>query len=165
MPVLYAGEDLGCALGETVFHDLDDDPTVPAEIFRADLLNLRAGTITTGRAMDVADLTDAALARYGASRDEVATTPSGDYEVTRQWGQLTWDTTGYAGLVWNSRRSPDRLSYMVFVDPAGAGDRRRAADRRGDLCVVGPPLPLADGPGLGAVMAAATARNVTVVIS
>ena len=32
VPVLYAGEDLGCALGETVFHDLGDDPAAPAEI-------------------------------------------------------------------------------------------------------------------------------------
>jgi hypothetical protein len=32
-------------LGETVFCDLPDDPTSPAEVFRADLLTLRAGTI------------------------------------------------------------------------------------------------------------------------
>lgn len=165
VPVLYAGEDLGCALGESVFHDLDDDPDVPAEIFRADLLTLRAGTLITGRGMELGDLTDAALVGYGASRQEVVATPPGEYEVTRQWAQLAWDTTSHAGLVWNSRRSPERLAYMLFVDPPDPADRRRAADRRRDLIVIDPPLLLADGPGLGAVMTAATARNVTVVIS
>ena len=102
---------------------------------------------------------------YGVSRDQVVATPPGEYGLTRKWGQVTWDTTSYAGLVWNSRRSPNRLSYMLFVDPTDVADRPRSADRRRDLSVQDPPLLLADGPGLGAVMTAATARNVTVVIS
>jgi hypothetical protein len=40
VPVLYAGPDLGWALGETVFHDRGDDPTRPAEVLRVDLLAL-----------------------------------------------------------------------------------------------------------------------------
>jgi hypothetical protein len=152
-------------LGETVFHDLGDDPTSPAEIFSADLVALRAGTLTAARPLDLADLTDAALAGYGVTREQVVTTPPGEYALTREWAERAWDTTRYAGLVWNSRRSPDRLSYMLFVDPVGVGDRPRAADRKRDLTVKDPPLPLADGPGLGAVMTAASTRNVTVVIS
>jgi hypothetical protein len=165
VPVLYAGEDLGCALGETVFHDIGDDPAIPAEIFRADLLTLRAGTVTVSRALALADLTDAALEGYGLSREQVVATPPGEYALTREWGQLAWDSTNFAGLAWNSGRSPHRLSYMLFVDPVDLADRPRAADRMGDLSVQDPPLPLADGPGLDAVMTAASAHNVTVVIS
>ena len=61
VPVLYTGADLACALGETVFHDLGDDPSSPAEVFRADLLALRAGTIAVTVDCQVADLTDAGL--------------------------------------------------------------------------------------------------------
>lgn len=165
VPVLYAGEDLGCALGESVFHDLPDDSGVPAEIFRSDLLTLRAGSITTGRDLWLSDLRDLALARYGVSRDQVIATPSAGYETTRRWAQLSWETTEHAGLVWHSRRSPERLAYLIFVDPPGPADRHRAADRRVDLVVADPPLLLADGPGLGAVMTAASERNVTVIIS
>ena len=39
--------------------------------------------------------------------------------MTRLWGQHTWDATSSKGLVWNSRRSPDRLSIMLFVNPPG----------------------------------------------
>jgi hypothetical protein len=160
VPVLYAGADLACALGETVFHDLADDPAHPGEVFHTDLMTLRATTIAVTIDAALADLTDAALARY----DEVVDTAAGEYRLTRRWAQHAWDTTTSAGLVWNSRRSPDRLSFMLFVDPPRPNDRLRALDRRGDLDVVSPPVPLHDGEGLAAVMAAAADRNVTVIM-
>jgi hypothetical protein len=164
VPVLYAGADLAGALAETVFHDLGDDSGAPAEIFRADLLALRAGTIALSVDCLVADLTDAALAGYGYRRDEVVNTGTDAYPTTRLWGQHVWETTTAAGLVWNSRRSPERLSYMLFVNPPRLADRGRAVDRRRDLGVGSPPVPLYDGPGLAAVMVAAAERNVTVVV-
>jgi hypothetical protein len=164
VPVLYAGADLGCALGETVFHDLGDDPSRPAEVFRADVLALRAGTIALAIDCQMADLTDDALVSYGYRRDEVVDTPVDEYTITRRWGQHAWETTGYAGLAWNSRRSPERLSFMLFVDPPRATDRERALSRRRHLEVVSPPIPLYDGDGLAAVMAAAAERNVTVIV-
>jgi hypothetical protein len=164
VPVLYAGADLGCALGETVFHDLGDDPSRPAEVFRADLLALRAGTIVVGINCQMADLTDDALVGYGYRRDEVIDSPVDEYTITRRWGQHAWETTGYAGLVWNSRRSPERLSFMLYIDPPRATDRERALSRRRHLEVVSPPIPLYDGDGLAAVMVAAAERNVTVIV-
>jgi hypothetical protein len=163
IPVLYAGADLACALGETVFHDLPDDAASPAEVFLSDLLSLRAGTITTTGDVVLADLTDDTLARYGYSRADVVDTPPREYPTTRRWGQHVWDTTACAGLAWNSRRSPDRLSFMLFVAAPRAADRPRTLDRR-HLQVASPPLPLCDGDGLAAVMEAATARNVTVIL-
>jgi RES domain len=164
VPVLYAGEDLACALGETVFHDLGDDPDRPGAVFRADLLALRAGTIAVTVDCGLADLTDAALAAYGYQRDEVVDTSPLEYPVTRLWGQHAWDATICRGLVWNSRRSPDRLSFMLFVNAPGARGRERALTRRQHLKVVSPPLPLYDGEGLAAVMVVAAARNVTVIV-
>jgi RES domain len=164
VPVLYSGEDLACALGETVFHDLGDDPAKPAQVFRADLLALRAGTIVVTVDCELGDLTDGALARYGYLRDEVVATPAQEYPVTRLWGQHTWDATSCKGMVWNSRRSPDRLSIMLFVNPPRAPDRARGLTRRQHLVAAAPPLPLYDGEGLAAVMVAAGERNVTVVI-
>jgi hypothetical protein len=164
VPALYAGADLGCALGETVFHDLPDDPTSPAEVFRADVLTLRAGTIALKVDVELADLTDAALARYGCGRDEVIDTGTGEYRVIRLWAQHAWDTTMCAGLVWNSRRSPERLSFMLFVDPPRLADRPRAISRKRHLDVVSPPVPLYDGTGLASVMDVAAERNVTVIV-
>jgi len=164
VPVLYAGADLECALGETVFHDLPDDTRAPAEVFRSDLLALRAGTIAVRVGGVLADLTVDALAGYGYRRGEVIDTPPDAYPVTRLWGQHAWETTRCAGLVWNSRRSPERLSFMLFVNPPQASDRRRALIRRQHLEVVSPPLPLYDGDGLAAVMTAAAHRNVTVIV-
>jgi RES domain len=164
VPVLYAGADLGCALGETVFHDLADDPVQPGEVFHADLLALRAGTIAVATEAELADLTDAALAGYGARREEVIQTAVGEYPVTRRWAQHAWDTTTCAGVVWNSRRSSDRLSFMLFVDPPRPDDRHPGLSRRRDLQVVSPPVPLYDGEGLAAIMSAAADRNVTVIL-
>lgn len=164
IPVLYAGEDLACALGESVFHDLPDDPATPAEVFRADLLALRAGTIAVTVPVGLADVTDAALAGYGYRRPDVVDTDAVDYPITRLWAQHAWNTTSCRGLVWNSRRSPDRLSFVLFVNPPRPADRPRALRRRDQLAVVAPPLPLYDGDGLGAVMTAAANRNVTVIV-
>lgn len=52
--MLYAGQDLGCALAETVFHDLDDDSAVPQEVLHSDLLTLRAGTLAVRRVVPLA---------------------------------------------------------------------------------------------------------------
>jgi hypothetical protein len=164
VPVLYAGVDLVCALGETVFHDLTDDPGFPGEVFRADLLALRASTIAVGVDLELADLTDAALGSYGYRREEVIDTTPDCYPITRRWGQLAWDTTNCVGLVWNSRRTPDRLSFMLFVNPPQRADRTRALGRRQHLDVASPPLSLHDGDGLAAVMAAAAERNVTLIV-
>lgn len=161
VPVLYAGDSLGCALGETVFHDLSDDPAIPESVFRADLWALRAGFITVKRELSLVDLTDVALAGLRFSRNDVINTPPDDYPVTATWAQASWDTTDCAGLLWNSRRSPGQLAYMLFVDPKT--DPHKAADRRADLEIDRPPLPLFDGHGLGEVLTAATNRNVTVV--
>jgi hypothetical protein len=164
VPVLYAGADLACAMGETVFHDLPDDPVSPGEVFRADLLTLRGGTLVANVGVELADLTDAALARYSYRRDEVIDTSTVHYGVTRLWAQHAWDTTACAGLVWNSRRSPQLLSFMLFVDPPGPADRLRAVNREKDLGVASPPIPLYDGNGLASVMQAAAQRNVTVIM-
>lgn len=164
VPVLYAGADLPCALGETVFHDLPDDVTVPAEVFRADLIALRAGTFEVTATIQVADLTEAALDGYGWRRAEVVDTSPVEDATTRLWGQHVWNTTTCAGITWNSRRSPDRLAYMLFVNPPRPADRSRAVNRKRDLKVVLPPLALYDGDGLTAVMSAAAERNVTVII-
>ena len=71
----------------TAFHDLDDDRSRPAEVFRADLLALRAGTIAVAINCQMADLTDDALVSYGYRRHEVIDTPVNDYAITRRWGQ------------------------------------------------------------------------------
>jgi len=163
MPVLYAGDSLGCALGETVFHDLPDDPTLPAEIFRADLLTLRAGFFTVTRAITVVDLIDPALTTLNLNRDDVIDTPPVEYPTAATWGQAAWDATKAQGIVWNSRRSHGQLSYVLFVDPSRPADRSRAVHRNRDLQVTQPPLPLHDGNGLGHVLTAASADDVTVI--
>lgn len=160
VPVLYAGQDLNCALGETVFHDLEDDAAAPQEVFRADLKTLRASTLEIRRDLELGDMRDAALTEYGVSRGKVVATAPSTYPVTMHWAQHAWDRDRVAGLVWQSRRCPDRLAFVLFLPNAGA----RGVSRRHDVDAVGSPLPLFDGDGLGQVMTAASERNVTVVI-
>lgn len=164
VPVLYAAEDLDCALGETVFHEAPDDPTVPWEVYRADLLAVRAGFLVLTRDITVADLSDAALTALGCSRADVVDPAFDDYGLTRTWGQAVWDRTAAQGIRWNSRRSGSRLAYLLFVGAPSQRDAGRTCDRRRDLDVDRPPLPLSIDPGLGLVMTAATARNITLVM-
>lgn len=164
VPVLYAGDSLDCALGETVFHDLDDDPAALGVVFRGDLLTLRAGVFEVDRDLEFVDLTDAALGGLGVARADVVATLPSDYAVTVTWAEAAWDRTSAAGVMWNSRRSRDRLSYLLFVDPPRQEDVSRSVQRKRDLVVVAPPLPLYDGDGLGAVLTAASASNVSVVM-
>lgn len=112
------------------------------------------------RELVLANLRDAALAGYGTTCATVTATTPADDPVTRQSAQLAWDAGGLDGLACNSRRSADRLSYVLFMPTGGP----RGVWRRRDLDAAGPPLPLFDGPGLGAVMTAASYRNVTIVI-
>jgi len=162
VPVLYAGDTLACALGETVFHDLPDDPTVSASVLRADLLTLRAGTFELSRDIEVLDLSDAALRRRHKARSDVVDTTAARYVDTVAFGRNAWNATKVSGLVWNSRRSADRLAYMLFVDPVLDEDKGRAVDRRADLTVTRPPIPLYEGTGLAEVLIAASDRGVSV---
>lgn len=162
VPVLYAGDSLACAFGETVFHDLPDDPSAPATILRADLISLRAGFISLARDLELLDLTDDGLRSQHLSRSDVVATPPSAYSRTVVWGQRAWDSGRAAGIVWNSRRTRDQLAYLLFVDPPRPADAARAVNRSADLHVRQPPLPLFDGIGLGNVLEAATERNVTV---
>lgn len=161
MPVLYAGEDLACALGETVFHDLSDDPAITDEVFRADFEKMRASRIVLNVDVELADLTDATLPSLGTTRDDVVNTPPSEYPLTSRWGQLVWNLRTAHGLVWNSRRSPTKLAFMLFVSGGSAAPNQ--LERRQDIDGVGAPVPLYDGVGLAQVLAAATSRNVTIV--
>jgi hypothetical protein len=104
------------------------------------------------------------LVSYGYRRVEVIDISVDEYTVTRRWVSMPGKTTGYAGLVWNSRRGPELLSFMLFIDPPRAADRQRALSRRRHLEVVSPAIPLYDDDGLSAVMAAPAERNVTVIV-
>jgi hypothetical protein len=161
VPVLYAGQDLTCALGETVFHDLDDDPRIAQEVLRADLLTLRASTLEVRRDLILGDLRDPALSTYGVTREQVVATSPAAYPTTAQWAQHAWAHDDVDGLVWHSRRCQERLAFVLFLPYDG----ERGVRRRRDLDAAAPPLPLWDGPGLGQVMTAASNRNVTLVIA
>ena len=167
VPVLYTGADLACALGETVFHDLGDDPSSPAEVFRADLLALRAATIAVTIDCQVADLTDEALTRYGYRRDEVIDTTAEDYPITRRWGQHAWDTTGCAGLVLeqaaavpNDFRLCSSSTRPACCRPGlGRWSRRQRLDVRRSTESLS-----TTATALAAVMVAAAERNVTIIV-
>ena len=162
VPVLYAGDSFTCALGETVFHDLPDDETTDASVLRADLLTVRAGFFTVTRDIEL-DLTDASLRRLRVAGARVVDTPPTSYDDTVAYARAAWRSTRAAGLVWNSRRHRTGRAYLLFVDPPRAADGRRAVDRRRDLAVTSPPLPLHDGRGLELVLTAATDRGVAIV--
>jgi len=160
VPVPYAGQDVGCALGETVFHDLADDPWLQQAVLRSDLLTLRASTMSTTRDVALADLWDQTLTSYGSHREHVIATGPTAYPVTQLWSQRAWDDGVADGLVWNSRRTRNRLTFLLFMPYGG----RRGVNRRRDIDAAAPPLSLFDAPELGEVMTAASANAITVLI-
>jgi len=83
VPVLYAGQDLCCAPGETVFHDLADDASVQQEVLRSNLLTFRTSTMSITRDVVLADLRDPALTAHGLHREQVITTDPTEYPTTR----------------------------------------------------------------------------------
>lgn len=162
VPVLYAGQDLECALGETVFHDLDDDDAHAQSVMRADFMMVRASVLEVQRDCVIADLTDSALTRIGFHRDEIVNTDAtpDTYRTTVLWAQYVWDVTDFSGLVWNSRRYRGGLAFMFFMRP----DDKRSLHRERDLNSVNRPMPLYDGSGFGHVQTVASARNVTIIL-
>lgn len=123
----------------------------------------RSSQIEIRRSLELADLTDSALARLGYSRADVIATAGldPDYPITSKWGQCVWDTTRYAGIVWNSRRSKDKLAYMLFIQTSR---QDRVVHRSSDFETTAGPVPLETGGGYGAVLDAASRRNVDVIV-
>jgi hypothetical protein len=161
VPVLYAGDTLGCALCETVLRGQTDSHILTGAVESYRLRGLRASTLELLDAVLLADLRDDALVSYGRRRDDVIALSPAYYSQTVAWSQRLWDETGVQGLVWNSYRSPGLLSYAFFVDPGSKHEDVRRTWRR--HFEAEDPLPLHLGAGFDRVLEECEARNITVV--
>ena len=157
--VLYAGSSARCALAETVFHDVPDDLAAPVQVPEGRLAPQRLSVLTCTHDLTMADFTDGALPALGATRDELIGTAGPHYPATAAWGAAVHGhRQSFDGIVWNSRRSPGEVSFLLF------GDR---VNRRA-LVVAEPPLPLGAAargrrPGYDLVAELAAAMNVDIV--
>lgn len=161
VPVLYAGEDLGCALGETVLRGQSDNVLIRATLLSHVLGPVRASFLETTEPAHLADLRDPALHKYGVKREDVVGCSPAHYDTTRLWSQSVWETTDYQGLVWNSYRSPSLLSFAFFIDTAAALTEPRCLWRRHLSATT--PMPLASSPGIDLVVEECARRNVILV--
>lgn len=152
---LYLAETVEGALMEVVFHDVDlteHEPTV----YLSDMRRHRRSTVFPTRDLLFARLDDEALEAMDVARAHLIETPPRSYRHTVEWARAAHGemTVPVDGLVWNSRRHRSSQAFVLF------GDR---VERRIDLDVDGPPIPLMHGTGYEEMLEVATRHNIIVV--
>lgn len=152
LATLYAASTIHAAIMEVPFHDVDLTVAEP-KAFLSNLLAMRRSEIITRRNMQLADVTDSALTRYGVKRVEIVDTGPKRYGETSRWAVVAFER-GFDGIVWNSRRHPVSQAFVLF---AGRVDRMR------DLDIATPPRPLAEGAGYEEVIEVATEAGITLI--
>lgn len=154
VPVLYAADDLGGALWETVFHD------VPARgsrkrVARSRLQDRIVSTVETTRELTLVDLTTTGLSRLGVDRTELIESGPRAYGQTALWARALHGCSALPdGLLWVSRAQDTSICVALF------GDRVRAEDVQ--VPHTSDPLPLYDGEGYENVAHIADRAGITI---
>lgn len=114
IPTLYAGDSLGVAAYETVFHDID-----PAEPFKtvsmSQLSALHYSVVTLASDIVVTRLFGPDLKKLMLTRRDLIDCPASEYARTRQWAQAIHEAPASpCGMAWTSRQFDEGRAYMLF---------------------------------------------------
>jgi RES domain len=139
VPVLYAAESRGCAIYETIFHDVPISGTRKflrgSRLIGQQLSELALAPTTT---VNLVELHDPGLLRLGLRPRQLTATNAAHYERTVAWAQALHHQLPWAqGLLWMSARLNTAKCLMLY------GDRIESTR----LTVVGTPMPLDDATG------------------
>lgn len=121
VPTMYAGENLDCALMETIFHDVPFT-NGPRRVRRSKIDSRAYSVLTTQVDIQLADLTSIALRRMGISRTDIIETTAKKYPRTREWAIAIRKASPSAqGFMWTSRQHDRQEAYVLFGDRLGDG--------------------------------------------
>jgi hypothetical protein len=114
---LYAGDDDGCAVSESLLRDLPVESSGGRFLPRGAVEGRVLSWLVTSREIVLVRLIDGEdLAAVGQDTWLVQC-PSGEYGFTRRWAHAIrrWAPWG-EGSVWRSRREPSSMAYVLFRD-------------------------------------------------
>lgn len=122
VPTLYAGDSVGVAAFETIFHDID-----PEEPFRtvsmSQLSSLDYSVLTTTRELVLTSLFQPDLKKLGLARRDLIDCPASQYHLTRPWSEAIHDAPQRsAGLIWTSRQFDEGRACMLYGTGEQAAD-------------------------------------------
>lgn len=117
VPTLYAGDSLGVAALETVFHDIN-----PAEPFKtvsmSQLSALHYSVVTLIADIEVTRLFEPDLKKLTLTRRELIDCPASEYVRTRTWSKAIYESPfNLCGMTWTSRHFDEGRAYMLFGPP------------------------------------------------
>ena len=113
-PTLYAGTTFGCALMETIFHDVPFKAGFKP--FSKLKMNGKVHSILLPTAdLRLIDLSSVALHKLGVKRTQLIDTTKAHYAATRRWAQALYSQFPDAqGLRWTSRQDDQAQAIMLF---------------------------------------------------
>jgi hypothetical protein len=130
IPTMYGARTPGCAMMETVLHDVPAPPT--DYIFDVERLrdaDIRISRIRCRRELSLVDLSSKGLKRIGLERRDVIDTPVEEYARCREWA-LRWHAqTSAHGLLWTSRQDDSAQALALFGDRIAEGAFKVEIDR------------------------------------
>jgi hypothetical protein len=117
IPTWYGSRTVGCAMMETVLHDVPAPPTdYILDIERLREADIRISRIRCRRALSLVDLSSKGLKRIGLHRRDLIDTPVEEYERCREWAVRLHAQTPAHGLLWTSRQDDSAKCLIVFGD-------------------------------------------------
>jgi RES domain len=135
IPTLYAGTTLGCALMETIFHDLPYKAGFKP-VSKRKLIAKVHSIVLPKIGLLLVDLGTVALHKLGIDRAHLIETTKALYPRTRSWAEALYaEVLNAHGLSWTSRRHDHEQAVVLF------GGRLNPSD----LEISGPSIPLLEG--------------------
>jgi hypothetical protein len=124
VPTMYAATSFGCAVYETIFHDID-----PAAAFKSvpmsSIENLVGSVIEFDRDLRLARLFEPDLNKWGLTRASLIDTPPSTYNATQVWAAAIHEAEpAVDGMIWTSRRFDEEKCLILFgtrIDEAAIG--------------------------------------------
>lgn len=116
IPTLYAGENLVCALMETIFHDVPHHPGFKSYA-KSKLAHQVYSQLVLQEPLQLVDLSSIALRKLGVCRNQLIDTEKNQYPATRLWARAIHTQCPQAqGLSWISRQDDSARAFMFFGD-------------------------------------------------
>lgn len=116
VPTMYAGDNLECALMETLFHDVPFT-NGPKRMRTGKIDPLSYSVLTTQKDIQLADLTSIGLKRLGVPRKDLIDTATTKYPRTREWAiAIRKARSDVQGLTWISRQHDTQRAFVLFGD-------------------------------------------------
>lgn len=122
VPSLYAGATIKAAIHESIFHDIPANAGMKTVRIQ-DIFSNTYSVIETLRHLQLVELRNPNLSKWGISRRELIESYSTMYQHTSKWAQEIHHSFPDAdGMVWTSRQCDPDDVYVFFGDRVNGSD-------------------------------------------